>query len=45
VRAGAPVLDVSVKVDNVDEVHQRAATARFKIEYGPMTESWSVRRF
>ena len=43
--AGAPVPDISVEVDNIGEVHQRAVAAVFKIESGPTTESWGVRRF
>ena len=43
--AGAPVPDISVEVDNIGEVHQRAVAAGFKIEFGPTTEFWGVRRF
>ena len=43
--AGTPVPDISIQVDNIDEVHQRAVAAGLRIEYGPTTESWSVRRF
>jgi catechol 2,3-dioxygenase-like lactoylglutathione lyase family enzyme len=44
-RGGAPVPDISVEVDNIDEVHQRTVVAGFRIEYGPTNESWGVRRF
>jgi catechol 2,3-dioxygenase-like lactoylglutathione lyase family enzyme len=43
--AGTPVPDISIEVDNIDEVHQRAVAAGFSIEYGPATEAWGVRRF
>jgi catechol 2,3-dioxygenase-like lactoylglutathione lyase family enzyme len=43
--AGTPVPDISVEVDNIDEVHQRAVAAGFRIEYGPTAESWGVKRF
>jgi catechol 2,3-dioxygenase-like lactoylglutathione lyase family enzyme len=43
--AGTPVPDISVEVDNIDEVHQRAVDAGFGMEYGPTIESWGVRRF
>ncbi len=43
--SGTPVPDLSVEVDNLDEVHARAAAAGFAIAYGPATEPWDVRRF
>jgi catechol 2,3-dioxygenase-like lactoylglutathione lyase family enzyme len=43
--AGTLVPDISVEVDNIDEVHQRAVAAGFRVEYGPTIESWGVRRF
>ena len=43
--SGTPVPDLSIEVDNLDEVHQRALAAGFAIEYGPVTEPWGVRRF
>jgi len=42
--SGTPVPDLSVEVDNLDEVHRRALAAGFSIEYGPVTEPWGVRR-
>ena len=42
---GTPVPDISVEVDNVDEVYQRAMAEGFRIEHGPATEPWGVRRF
>lgn len=43
--SGTPVPDISVEVDNFEEVYQRALTAALTIEYGPTTEPWGVRRF
>ena len=43
--SGTPVPDLSIEVDNLDEVHQRALAAGFPIEYGLVTEPWGVRRF
>jgi catechol 2,3-dioxygenase-like lactoylglutathione lyase family enzyme len=43
--SGTQVLDISVEVDNLDEIHERARPAGFLIEYGPVSESWRVRRF
>jgi catechol 2,3-dioxygenase-like lactoylglutathione lyase family enzyme len=43
--SGAPVPDLSIEVDDLDEVLQRAKAAGFAIEYGPKQESWGVRRF
>ena len=43
--SGTPVPDLSIEIDNLDEVYQRALAAGFAIEYGPVTEPWGVRRF
>jgi catechol 2,3-dioxygenase-like lactoylglutathione lyase family enzyme len=43
--SGTPVPDMSIEVDDLDEVYQRVAAAGFTIEYGPAIESWGVRRF
>ena len=43
--SGAPVPDISIEVDNVDEMHTRIADAGYAIEYGPADEPWGVRRF
>lgn len=43
--AGTPVPDLSVEVDNLDEVYQRVVDAGLTIEYGPTDEAWGVRRF
>ena len=42
---GTPVPDISVEIDNIDEACQRAMAEGFRIEYGPATEAWGVRRF
>ncbi len=43
--SGTAVPDISVEVDNLDEVYQAALAAGFAIEYGPVNEPWGVKRF
>jgi catechol 2,3-dioxygenase-like lactoylglutathione lyase family enzyme len=43
--SGAPVPDVSIEVDDIDEALARMKKAKIKIEYGPADEPWGVRRF
>ncbi|MBB3310809.1 putative enzyme related to lactoylglutathione lyase [Rhizobium sp. BK196] len=43
--SGTAVPDLSIEVDDVDEVHQRAMTGGHQIVYGPADEPWGVRRF
>lgn len=43
--SGTPVSDLSIEVDNLDEVHARMLEAGIAIEYGPALEPWGVRRF
>ncbi|HBX5720505.1 TPA: glyoxalase [Klebsiella pneumoniae] len=43
--SGTAVPDLSVEVDNLEEVQQRAEKAGMKVEYGPTDEPWVVRRF
>jgi catechol 2,3-dioxygenase-like lactoylglutathione lyase family enzyme len=43
--SGTPVPDISIEVDDLDEVHRRAIAAGCSIEYGPAIERWGVRRF
>jgi catechol 2,3-dioxygenase-like lactoylglutathione lyase family enzyme len=43
--SNTPVPDISVEVDDVDDVHRRALAAGFRVEYGPFDEPWGVRRF
>lgn len=43
--SGTVVPDLSVEVDNLQEVQQRIEQAGLKFEYGPIDEPWGVRRF
>ncbi len=43
--SGTQVPDISIEVDNVDEVYTRAKAARFEIVYSITDEPWGVRRF
>jgi uncharacterized glyoxalase superfamily protein PhnB len=43
--SGTPAPDISIEVDNLDEVHWRASATGLAIEYGPASEPWGVRRF
>ena len=43
--SGTPVPDLSIEVDDVDLMLERAITLGFRIEYGPADEDWGVRRF
>src|SRR3954465_6656330 len=43
--SGTPVPDISIEVDNLDEIHRRAVMADCSIAYGPTIEPWGVRRF
>lgn len=43
--AGTAVPDLSIEVDNLDEVYQRVVAAGLKVEYGLVKEAWGVRRF
>lgn len=43
--SGTFVPDLSIEVDNLDEVHRRAVAGGFAIEYEPVIEPWGVRRF
>ena len=43
--SGTAVPDLSIEVDNLDEIHQRVTQAGLPIEYGPASEPWGVRRF
>jgi len=42
---GAPVPDLSVQVEDVDEVHARAVAMGCDITYALCDEPWGVRRF
>jgi catechol 2,3-dioxygenase-like lactoylglutathione lyase family enzyme len=43
--SGTPVPDVSIEVDDVDEMLRRVRKAGVTIAYGPADEPWGVRRF
>ncbi|MBD1371660.1 VOC family protein [Hazenella sp. IB182357] len=43
--SGTPVPDLSIEVDNLDEVLTRIKDNGVPIVYGPTTEPWGVRRF
>lgn len=43
--SGTPVPDLSIEVDDVEQVLARVRAAGLPIEYGPRTEPWGVRRF
>jgi lactoylglutathione lyase len=43
--SGTPVPDLSIEVDDVDLVYERARAAGFEIVYGITDEPWGVRRF
>ena len=43
--SGTPVPDLSIEVDNLDEVHRRVSGAGIAVEYGPVREPWGIRRF
>jgi catechol 2,3-dioxygenase-like lactoylglutathione lyase family enzyme len=43
--SGTPVPDLSIEVDDVDEIHRRAISAELEIAYDLTDEPWGVRRF
>jgi catechol 2,3-dioxygenase-like lactoylglutathione lyase family enzyme len=43
--SGTSVPDLSIEVDNLQEVHRRVLAAGLPIEYIPVTEPWGVTRF
>ncbi|OMH38091.1 VOC family protein [Motiliproteus sp. MSK22-1] len=43
--SGTPVPDLSIEVDDLDAVLLAVQQAGYKIEYGPESEPWGVRRF
>ena len=43
--SNAPFADISIEVDNFDEVLDRVEAAGHTIVYGPVVEPWGVRRF
>jgi len=45
VGSGTSVPDISIEVDNFDEVHRRVVASGFAVEYGLVVEPWGVKRF
>ena len=43
--SGTPVPDLSIEVDDVDEIHRRALASGFDVVYDLVDEPWGVRRF
>jgi len=43
--SGTPVPDLSIEVDSLEAALERVKNESIKIEYGPVTEPWGVRRF
>ncbi|WP_417309892.1 VOC family protein [Devosia sp.] len=43
--SGTPVPDVSIEVDDVDDIYQRAQSTGYDIVYELTDEPWGVRRF
>ena len=43
--SGTQVPDLSIEVDDVDEVHRRAVAGGYEIVYDLVDEPWGVRRF
>ncbi|MBV9782478.1 MAG: VOC family protein [Acidisphaera sp.] len=43
--SGTPVPDLSIEVDDFDDVYGRVLAAGRPVEYGPVAEPWGVRRF
>jgi catechol 2,3-dioxygenase-like lactoylglutathione lyase family enzyme len=43
--SGTAVPDISIEVDNFEDVHRRVLQAGLPIEYGPVSEPWGVKRF
>jgi catechol 2,3-dioxygenase-like lactoylglutathione lyase family enzyme len=43
--SGTPVPNLSIEVDDVDQVYQRAMSTEFEITYDITDEPWGVRRF
>ena len=43
--SGTPVPDLSIEVDDLEVALARFRKANVPIEYGPVSETWGVRRF
>ena len=42
--SGTPVPDLSIEVDALDTAFSKMTKGGFQIEYGPVVESWGLRR-
>jgi predicted enzyme related to lactoylglutathione lyase len=38
--SGTQVPDISIEVDNLDEIYERVRAGGFSVEYGPVNEPW-----
>ncbi len=43
--SGTPVPPLSIEVDDLEEALRRVKDAGIRVEYGPQSEPWGVRRF
>jgi catechol 2,3-dioxygenase-like lactoylglutathione lyase family enzyme len=43
--SGTRVPDLSIEVDDLDEVYRQVVAAGMAVEYGPVSEPWGVGRF
>ena len=43
--SGTAVPDISIEVDDLDEVLKRVLAEKIQVDYGPVSEPWGVRRF
>lgn len=43
--SGTPVPELSIEVDNFEEILKKFQTSAFPIIYGPAEEPWGVKRF
>ena len=43
--SGTPVPDISIEVDDLDAALEKVRSAGIRIEYGPVNETWGVKRF
>ncbi len=43
--SGTRVPDLSIEVDDLDEVYRQVVAAGLVVEYGPVSEPWGVMRF
>lgn len=43
--SGTPTPDLSIEVENVDDILEKVKAAGFPVEYGSVDEAWGVRRF